>query len=208
MAKLLHIVASPRGRHSNSTQLADWFLSSYRRKHPNDMISVLNVFDAQLPVFAADAAAAKFAPIFGTEMSDAQKTLWKEVEARIAEFDDADKIVISSPMWNFSVPYPLKHYIDILVQPGLTFGYDAESMMHLGLLRNRPVQLLLTRSSIPPGDYGDFQLPYLRYVLGFIGLRDIRTLTAWQITQPTAEARAAYVAEFRAECERLGAEFD
>ena len=207
MAKLLHIAASPKGEHSNSAQLADWFLSSYRRAHPADDITVLNVFDERLPVFAADGAAAKFAPLYGTEKSDQQKVLWKQVEARIAEFDSADRIVISSPMWNFSVPYPLKHYIDILVQPGLTFGYDAESMMHLGLLRNRPVQLLLTRSSIPPGDYGDFQLPYLRYVLNFIGLRDVRALTAWQTTQPTAEGRAAYVAAFREECERLGAGF-
>jgi len=207
MSKVLHIEASPRGTRSGSSQLACWFLDAYRAAHPGDEIQVLNVFDADLPAFGADAANAKFAAIFQEELTPAQTAIWEDVKGRIAEFDASDKIVLSSPMWNYSIPYPLKHYLDILVQPILTFGYDFEKMMHVGLLRNRPVQLFLTRSSTPPGDYADFQLPYLRFVLGSIGLRDLRVLTAWQTTQPSAEARSGYLEGFREECEALGKAF-
>lgn len=207
MTKILHIEASPRGGSSGSTQLATWFLDAYRKADSEAKIETLNVFDADLPPFAADAAHAKFAPIFQEEVNEGQAAIWDAVKARIAEFDACDKLVVSCPMWNFGVPYALKHYLDIIIQPILTFGYDFEKMMHVGLLRNRPVQLLLTRSSTPPGDYGDFQLPYLRYALGSIGLRDIRVITAWQTTQPTAEARVAYLDGFREECESAGTTF-
>jgi FMN-dependent NADH-azoreductase len=207
MTKVLHIEASPKGSRSGSSQLAAWFLSAYRDAHPEDEVEVLNVFEADLPPFGEEAATAKFAAIFQEKLTDPQTAVWEQVKERIADFDACDKLVLSSPMWNYSIPYRLKHYLDILVQPILTFGYDFEKMMHVGLLENRPVQLFLTRSSTPPGDYADFQLPYLRYVLGSIGLRDIRVTTAWQTTQPSADARSAYLEGFRPECETLGAKF-
>lgn len=207
MKKILHIEASPRGARSGSSRLATWFLDAYRKTNPDDAIETLNVFEADLPTFGADAAHAKFAPIFQEEMSEEQSAIWDAVKAQIEHFDASDKIVLSCPMWNYSVPYPLKHYIDILVQPILTFGYDFEKMLHVGMLRNRPVQLLLTRSSTPPGAPYDFQLPYLRHVFGSIGLNDIRQVVAWQTTQPSAEARGDYIASFRDECERAGASF-
>ena len=207
MSKVLHVEASPKGNRSGSTQLAAWFLSAYQDANPEDEIETLNVFEADLPPFGEEAANAKFAPIFQEKLTESQAALWQQVKERIVEFDACDKLVLSCPMWNYSIPYKLKHYLDILVQPILTFGYDFEKMMHIGLLKNRPVQLFLTRSSIPPGDYGDFQLPYLRFVLGSIGLRDIRVVTAWQTTQPNADARAEYLERFRPECETLGSSF-
>jgi FMN-dependent NADH-azoreductase len=207
MSRILHIEASPRGELSASSQLATWFLDANRKAHADDEVQVLNVFDADLPPVGRDAAEAKFAPLYGQAMTDAQAAVWKQVRARISELDAVDKLVISSPMWNFSIPYALKHYLDIIIQPLLTFSMDPKTGQHIGLLRDRPVQLFLTRSSTAPDDAGDFQLPYLRHALGFIGLSDVRALTAWQTTQPTPEARAAYIAEFRSECERLGAQF-
>lgn len=200
MSKILHIEASPRRELSGSSKLAKWFLEAYTEANPQDTVEQLNVFDADLPEFAADAAKAKFAPIYGEEISDVQREIWVDVNRHIKHFDSFDKIVLSSPMWNYSVPYPLKHYLDIIMQPGITFGYDPEKMVHIGLLKNRPVELLLTRSSTPPGDYGDFQLPYLRFVLGAMGLRDLRVITPWQTTKMTPEERTNYIASFKAEC--------
>ncbi|NOX52339.1 MAG: hypothetical protein GXP16_17665 [Gammaproteobacteria bacterium] len=207
MNKVLHIEASPRGSDSGSSQLACWFLSAYSQANPQDAIVKLNVFETELPPFDADAAHTKFAPIFREDVSESQAAMWQAVREMINSFDANDKIVVSCPMWNYSIPYRLKHYFDIIVQPILTFGYDHEQKMNVGLLRNRPVQLLLTRSSTPPGDYADFQLPYLRYVLGSIGIRDVRVVTAWQTAQPTAKARFDYLESFRNECNKLGAAF-
>ena len=72
MSKILHIEASPRGERSGSSQLATWFLDAYRKANPDDTIETLNVFEADLPVFGADAAHAKFAPIFQEEVNEEQ----------------------------------------------------------------------------------------------------------------------------------------
>lgn len=196
MTDVLHIAASPKGALSASRRIAEVFLEELRRAEPQARVRELVLFETALPEFGAEAAIAKFAPLFGETRTPAQAAAWAEVLAVIADFDRADKIVISTPMWNYGLPYRLKHYIDILMQPRVTFGYDPQTMLHMGLLRNRPVQLVLTRSSVMPGDYADFQTPHLKYVLNAMGLQDVRTLAAWRTTRPTAEAREAYVASF------------
>lgn len=207
MTDILHISASPKGPLSNSERLAEAFLARYRALHPDHTVRRLNVFESALPAFGAVHALAKFAPIFGETMTAEQTDAWKTIRALIADFDRADKIVISCPMWNYTVPWAMKLYLDCINQPGITFSYDRERMSHFGLLKNRPVQLLLTRSSVPPGDYTDFQMPYLRYVLNGMGLNDIRAVCAWRTTQPTREARDAYVAAFAGEAEAAAAAF-
>ncbi len=202
MADVLWIEASPKGERAGSTAMARAFLASYREKHPDDSLHELSVWSADLPEFGEDHARAKLAPIEGERRTVEQQAAWEHVEAAIRDFDAADKIVLSAPMWNFSIPHKLKNYIDILVQPGLTFGFDPEKNEHVGLLRDRPVQLILTRSSTEEGNPGDFQLPYLKFVLAFIGLRDIRALVAAATTQPDAERRASYIEK---QCERARA---
>ena len=85
MTKILHIEASPRGGRSGSSQLATWFLDACQKTDSDAEIETLNVFDADLPPFAADAAHAKFAPIFQEEVSEEQAAIWDDVKARIAE---------------------------------------------------------------------------------------------------------------------------
>ena len=196
MTDVLHIAASPKGAQSASRRIAEVFLDEVRRTQPQATVREIALFEAALPEFGGTVVAAKFAPLFGEALSAEQEDAWREVRAAIEDFDRADKIVISCPMWNFGIPYPLKHYIDLLMQPRVTFAYDREKMVHYGLLRNRPVQLVLTRSSTMPGDYADFQTPYLRLVLNYMGLQDVRVLTAWRTTRPTAEEREAYVSSF------------
>lgn len=207
MTELLHISASPKGEYSASEKLAEAFLEKYRAQNPSHSIRRLNVFEADLPRFGKLHAIAKFAPIFREERTAEQAQLWQEILGIINDFDRADKILLSSPMWNLSIPWALKLYIDCIMQPGVTFGLNRETKIHMGLLRDRPVQFLLTRSSVMPGDYGDFQLPYLRFVFNYIGLHDIRVLSAWQTTKPTREAREAYVQEHVVKAAELGSGF-
>ncbi len=202
MADVLWIEASPKGERAGSTTMARAFLEAYRDKHPDDSIRELNVWSSDLPEFGEHHARAKLAPLEGERRTEEQRTAWERVEAVIRDFDAADKIVLSTPMWNFSIPHKLKNYIDILVQPTLTFGFDAEKNEHVGLLRDRPVQLILTRSSTKEGNPEDFQLPSLKFVLGFIGLHDVRALVAGATTQPDAERRASYI---KKQCERARA---
>lgn len=190
---LLHIEASPKGEFSYSRRIANSFLEAYKAKHPDDEIRTLNVFDRDLPAFGDTEALAKFAPILGEQRSAEQEEAWEKIKEEIRYFDEADKIVLSCPMWNYSIPWRLKQYIDCLVQPIESFGYDFDKMEHVGLLRNRPLQLILTRSSTIAGDYADFQLPYLKYIFGAIGIRDTRVIVASNTTQANKELTESYL---------------
>ena len=194
MTRILHVIASPKGPESSSTEIANAFLDECRRLDSGIEVRVLDVWSDDLPPFGRDAAIAKLAPLVGESLTPEQEREWKRVTEVIADFASYDKVVISTPMWNFSVPYALKQYIDLLVQPGITFGLN-ESFEHIGLLVDRPVQLILTRSSaFAEGSPEDFQLSYLRHVLKFIGLDDVRALVAEGTTLPD-EARAAFIEE-------------
>jgi FMN-dependent NADH-azoreductase len=178
MAKLLHILASPRVE-SYSTRVAKAFLDSYRQARPYDHIEVLDLFQADVPPFNAPQAKAKYAVMAGQTPRDEAEAAWQSVIKTIDYFKGFDKYVLSSPMWNFGVPYRLKQYIDVLVQPSLTFAYSPEKG-YAGLVTNRPLMLILARG----GEYGpgnpcetfDFQETYLRGIFGFIGFSDIRAV--------------------------------
>ncbi|MBW2282851.1 MAG: NAD(P)H-dependent oxidoreductase [Deltaproteobacteria bacterium] len=199
--RVLHVVGSPRGEASVSTRVARAFLDAYAQTRPGHEVTTLDVWTADLPRFDGDLAIAKLAPLVGETRTPQQEAGWARVERVVADFARHDKIVISAPMWNFGLPWELKHYIDLLVQPGLSFGMN-EALEHVGLLADRPVQLVLTRSSpLPEGSPEDFQLPYLRHILGFIGLHDVRSLVVEGTTLRPA-AREELVAKH---CDRARA---
>ena len=175
MPKILHIKASPRGMLSDSTKVAEAFLRAFLKGHPNFGTEELDLFREELPPFEAPAAAAKYAVLGGGEPTGPDARAWKAVIEVIDRFKSADMVIVSSPMWNFGIPYRLKHYVDLLVQPGLTFVYGPEG--YKGLVTARPVVLVLSRGgAYVPGDAMDFQRRYLETILGFIGFTDIRTV--------------------------------
>ena len=183
MAKLLYIQASPQDGRSHSIQVADAFLAAYRKAHPGDAAVTLDLFRKDLPAFDGPALDAKYAIIHGKKHSAEQAQAWKAIEAIIAEFISADKYVLAVPMWNFGIPYRLKHYLDILVQPGYTFSFSPEKGYE-GLVKGKPCMIAFARG----GDYHDadpnavdFQKRYLELVLGFIGITDVRSV----MVQPT-----------------------
>ncbi|NIJ35854.1 FMN-dependent NADH-azoreductase [Sphingopyxis panaciterrae] len=199
---VLHISGSPKGERSDSRKLAARFLERYRVRHPSHDIRHVDVFDGRAnPGFGAVHAFHKLAPLFGEPQTAEGKRAWVATERLIGDFDRADKILLSCPMWNYSVPWAMKRYLDNLMQPGRTFGFDAETRQHIGLLRDRPVQLILTRSSTDEDDRTDFQLPYLRHVFEAMGLADIRVLSACATTWRSAEDRQAYIDSFTPQLE-------
>ena len=88
------------------------------------------------------------------------------------------------------IPYRLKQYIDVIVQPSLTFTYSPEKG-YTGLVTGRPMMLLLARGGVyrsgNPLETFDFQETYLRCIFGFIGFTDIRAVTIQGTLQNTAE---------------------
>jgi len=178
MARVLHVVASPRAE-AYSSRLADQFLTAYGEQRPQDAIERLDLFRAEIPDFLAPAAKAKYAVMSGGAADGETETAWRKVIDAIDHFKSFDKYVLSTGMWNFTVPYRLKQYIDVIVQPGLTFSFSPERG-YVGLVTDRPLMLIMASG----GEYGpgdprethDFLESYLRGVFGFIGFSDVHVI--------------------------------
>lgn len=179
MNKLLYIQVSPRKERSHSLAVADAFIESYRAAHPDDEIKMINLFLKALPAFDGNILDAKYAILHGLDHSEEQREAWKAVETIIDEFRSVDKYVFAVPMWNFHLPYILKQYFDIIVQPSYTFSYSPEEG-YKGLITKKPVFIAYARGGeYPPGSDAeaiDFQTRYMKHILGFIGFTDIREL--------------------------------
>ncbi|HUD84066.1 MAG TPA: NAD(P)H-dependent oxidoreductase [Candidatus Saccharimonadales bacterium] len=206
MSKLLHIESSPRGQRSGSITVARHFLEVYRAKHPGDTVETLDLWQANLPEFHGATIDAKYAVLHGQKPSDDQVRAWQVVTKIAEHFKSADKYLFSLPMWNFGIPYKLKHFIDVLVQPGLTFSYTAADG-YKGLVTGKPAVAIYARG----GAYGpgsgaegyDTQSAYLRQILGFIGITGVQEIfveptmasgTAKDQAVSTASAKATALA--------------
>jgi FMN-dependent NADH-azoreductase len=144
------------------------------------VIDELNVAAVKLPDLAVEEVAGKYLLLSGKELSGKTKEAWKKIEAEIARFLAADAYLISTPMWNFSIPYMLKHYIDVIIQPRHLFRYTSSGVE--GLAKNKKMVVAASRggdySPGTPGQAQDFQEPYLRAIFGLAGITDITFLIA------------------------------
>lgn len=186
MSRLLYIQASPRIQRSHSIAVADAFVAAYEREHADDEVVTVNLFEASIPAFDGLAVQAKYTILHGESHSAEETQAWKSVEKVIEQFKSADKYVLAVPMWNFNIPYRLKQYIDILVQPGYTFSYSPEKGYE-GLVAGKPLFAVYARggeySSSGEAQALDMQRKYIELILGFIGFKDVRSV----VVEPTLQ---------------------
>ena len=144
-------------------------------------VKKIDLWNYDLPEFDGDMLNAKYAAIAGTDASAEENNAWAKVIDIFNEFQDADHYIFSVPMWNFSIPYKLKHYIDIVTQPGLSWSYTPEDG-YSGLMGGKEATVVYAS-----GDgYGegtgfesyDLQKPYMTLWLTFIGFAKIESLIA------------------------------
>lgn len=177
MPKLLHIVGSPRGDRSRSRAIGQAIADAYvaRDGHQADTLDVWKMAD--LPAFDADAMEAKYAVLGGDDFTPEQKTAWDNIATMADKLKSYDVIVVSTPMWNFDLPYKLKHYIDVVTQPGLTFSFDPETG-YSGLIPDCKGVAIVSRSQPYEGDAAglDHQKPYLEQWMGFVGIDRVETI--------------------------------
>lgn len=186
MSQLLYIEASPRKQRSKSIAVAQTFLDSYQQQHPEDQIVHLDLWEKKLPEFDGFTIDAKYQVLHGEQFSDQQQQAWQAVVDVCDEFKAADKYLFSLPMWNFGIPYKLKHYIDVLAQPGQTFSFDPATG-YSGLVTGKPAVVVYARGGAYSSDETrgmDFQKSYLEFLLGFIGFTDIQSI----VVEPTLGA--------------------
>ena len=187
--RVLHIQASPRSKRSHSRVVADAFLDAYQAAHGEDEVITLDLFNMSLPTFDGFVLQAKYNILHGEEHSESQVAAWLSVEDVISEFTSADKYVVSNPMWNFGISYRLKHYIDVVTQPGYTFAVTPDGN-YKGLVTGKPLLLIHARGgAYPVGSEMaglDFQRSYLETVFGFMGFTGIEHLMVETTLSPEA----------------------
>lgn len=179
MKKLLHIIATPRAEQSRTLRVSEVFLEAFKEKHPDWIIEELDLSKEQLPSLTAKHVDGKYVLLGGGDLSGELKDAWQEIIAQIERFKSADAYLISTPMWNFSIPYSLKHYLDVILQPKYLFRYTAGGVE--GLVKNKSMVVITSRGgdySSPEARGADFQEPYLRFTFGFIGITEIAFINA------------------------------
>ncbi|MCA1985878.1 MAG: NAD(P)H-dependent oxidoreductase [Desulfovibrio sp.] len=179
MSTLLYLQASPRKERSYSTQVADIFVQRWREANPGSAVTVKNLFEESLMPFDGHALQARYHARQHELLTPEEREAWAQVTLVAEEFKAADRLVIASPMWNFMIPYRLKHYLDILIQPGLTFTVTPEGQYQGLATRTKALCVLARGSAYPagtPAEAYDFQSKYLQFALGFIGVTDVTTL--------------------------------
>ncbi|MFC7595759.1 FMN-dependent NADH-azoreductase [Terrabacter sp. GCM10028922] len=179
--KLLHIVASPRGEKSNTMRISGAFADSLREHQENVVIETVDLYNHDLPAIAGDNIEAKYTLMLGQPISKDHAESWSQIERAITHFLSADAYLLTTPMWNFSIPYALKYYIDCIVQPGYLFRYNEIGQAVPMVLGKKMICVSSRGGDYSPGspmNVFDFQEPYLRAIFGFIGITDIEFINA------------------------------
>jgi FMN-dependent NADH-azoreductase len=180
MSKLLHISASPRGDASESLAIAATFLEQLDDVGPDVAVEDWDLWDGTLPAFGTAAAGAKMSIFAGRQPTGEQAAAWEAVEAAFGRFASADYYLFSVPMWNHGIPYILKQFVDVVSQPGMVFGFDAQTG-YTGLVTGKKAVVIYT-SAVYGDDRGpefgvDNQAPYFNEWLRWAGITDIEQIT-------------------------------
>lgn len=204
MKRLLHIIATPRGEESRTLQVSRVFLEAFQERHPDWLIDELDLGKEELPPLSAKSISGKYVLLDGKDLYGTLKEAWNEIVQHIDRFKTADFFLISTPMWNFSIPYMLKHYIDLIVQPRYLFRYRKDGTAE-GLVVGKKMVVISSRGGqyVGPKQELDIQEPYLRTIFGFVGISDIDFIKAEPMDKGE-EARREKIAEAQKIAREMG----
>ncbi len=163
--KLLHIDSSALASHSVSRQLTAAIVARWQAQVPGLKVTYRDLDTEPLP------------HLTGAVLSKADAAIAEASEQTLQQFLDADVVVIGAPMYNFGVPSTLKAWIDRIAVAGRTFRYTEHGPE--GLAGDKKVIIASARGSQHgDGAVSDFQEAYLKFVLGFLGVRDVEFVRA------------------------------
>jgi FMN-dependent NADH-azoreductase len=194
--KLLQIDSSARAS-SVTRRLTAKFSEEWRKNHTDGEVIHRDLSATAFPLITDDWGATH---LEDSKLTPAQRAYLSTSEELIQELEAAETVVIGAPMYNFSIPSLLKAWIDQIVRLGKTLAYGPNGPR--GLLHNKKVVIITSRGSAyekgTSREAFDFQEPYLRHILGFIGLTDVTFIHAEN------QAREEAAAFFAAAAERIG----
>ena len=177
MSTLLQIDSSGKSTFSVTQPLTSYFAQKWQQANPSGKVVYRHLGDSNLQFLNPEIITGFNTP--AEKLTDEQKALLKQSDELLAELDEADVYLFGVPMYNFSVPAVFKAYIDLVVRAGKTFSYATGAPK--GLLKNKKL-IVITASgadySAAPMQAMDFVEPYLRALMGFLGVSDITFIKA------------------------------
>ncbi|MEQ8411314.1 MAG: NAD(P)H-dependent oxidoreductase [Erythrobacter sp.] len=173
MTHILHIKASIRGDESISNQLGDRIVAGLSAKG-EARVTTRDLAAEDVPFVSAERFAANLAPV--EQRTAEQAELAAISDQLIEELEAADTIVISSPVYNFTIPASLKAWADLVARAGRTFKYTETGPV--GLLEGKKAYLAVASGGTKMGSEIDFMSPWLTFFLGFLGITDIEIVAA------------------------------
>jgi len=193
---ILLIQASPRGERSHSRKLGNQYAEAWQASHPQGSVVIRDLAETPPPFVNEAWVAGAFAgPDAHSDAPAALVTSDEYVDELIA----ADELIIATPIYNLSVPAALKAWIDQIVRVGRTFGFTDNGLA--GLLTGKTAKILVASGSDfrPEGTYGGYNFlePYLRGILGFIGITQVEFIYAHSLNDgnPLRESSLAAAGE-------------
>src|SRR5467141_1514257 len=192
--KLLQIDSSARRTSSVSRQLTTKFAEEWRTNHPDGEVIQRDLSATALPQITDDWGATY---LEDSQLTLAQRSYLSTSDQLIQELAAANTVVIGAPRYNFTIPSALKAWIDQVVRLGKTVGYGPNGPQ--GLLGRKKVVVITSRGSAyekgTAREAFDFQEPYLRHILGFIGLTEVTFIHAENQSRDQAAASLESAAE-------------
>ncbi len=173
---LLRIDASSRLENSYSRQLADAFINHWKQKTPDSIISSRNIIQSPIEHISDTTIQGFYTP--EEAMDNTLKSATALSDQLIAELQNCDTLLISTPMYNFSIPSALKAWIDQIVRINKTFSYDGANFNGL-LTKGKKAYIIAAYGGAGYTGNGDFTSanflePYLQFVLTFLGFEEVK----------------------------------
>jgi FMN-dependent NADH-azoreductase len=187
--QILQIISSAQGAQSYSTRLSQGIIDKLVASQPGSTVVVRNVATHPFPHLEEAHLQAYFTPAEGR--SPEQQQAVQHSDEAIAQVLAADTLVIGVPFYNFSITSSLKSWLDHLTRAGITFRYTPNGPE--GLIKGKKVYLAVASGGIyseGPMQAYDFATPYLRVILGFLGMTDVTVARAEGVKMPDFQATA------------------
>lgn len=171
---ILQVNSSARTEGAMSTRVANDIVARLQARHSNSKLVLRNLTATPHPALDEAALGALFTK--PEERSAAQQARVALDDALIAEIQAADIVVLGVPMYNFGISTQLKNWIDAIARAQVTFRYGANGPE--GMLTGKTVYLALARGGVIRDTPTDSQVPYLKTMLGFLGMTDLQLVYA------------------------------
>lgn len=187
MTTVLQINSSLFSDKGASSALADRLVARLRAARPDLVATRRDLGREPLAHFDGEVMTALMTP--ADARTPTQAALVAQADALIAEVQAADTLVIAAPMYNFHAPSQLKSWFDYIARAGVTFRYTATGPE--GLLKGKKAFIVTTRGGVHRGQPTDNMVPYLKTMLGFVGIADVEVIYAEGLAMGDEPRRAA-----------------